>query len=124
VLDHEQHGPPNAELPDDIKRVAGGPALDDLAVFQTADHDPPELDLPATMAARQRRRRSLTMLAALFLEYCDRIAPDARPVPNSAFIGAVYAARELASDALDVEEHPDLLALGDDVGEWMADLFR
>jgi hypothetical protein len=24
----------------------------------------------------------------------------------------------------DAEEHPDLLALGDDVGEWMADLFR
>jgi hypothetical protein len=45
-------------------------------------------------------------------------------VPDSAFIGAVYAAPQLASDALDAEEHPDLLALGDDVGEWMADLFR
>jgi hypothetical protein len=28
------------------------------------------------------------------------------------------------SDALDAEEHPDLLALGDDVGKWMADPFR
>ena len=51
-------------------------------------------------------------------------AVAARHLPDSALIGAVYAARQLASDALDVEEHPDLLALGDDVGEWMADLFR
>jgi hypothetical protein len=29
----------------------------------------------------------------------------------------------LHGNYIDAEEHPDLLALGDDVGEWMADLF-
>jgi hypothetical protein len=37
-------------------------------------------------------------------------------LPWTAYIGVVYAARQLASDALDTAAEPDLVALGDDLG--------
>ena len=51
------------------------------------------------------------------------MAPGAG-LPRTAFIGVVYAARQLASDALDTEAEPDLNALGDDLQRWLQDLFR
>jgi hypothetical protein len=39
---------------------------------------------------------------------------------RSAYIGVVYTARQLASDALDEAAEPDLSALGD----WLTDLLR
>ncbi len=74
--------------------------------------------------ARERRRNALNGFAAYFRELGERVAPGGRPLPLSAFIGAVYAARQLASDALDTEDSPDLAALGDDLGVWLSDLFR
>ncbi len=74
--------------------------------------------------ARERRRNALNAFAAYFRELGDRVSPGAREVPLSAFIGAVYAARQLASDALDAEDSPDLEALAADLEIWMSDLFR
>ena len=51
-----------------------------------------------------------------------RRAPDV--LSPSAYIGVVYAARQLASDALDIDAEPDLVGLGDDMRPWLADLFR
>jgi hypothetical protein len=39
-------------------------------------------------------------------------------------VGAIYAARQLASDALDAEDPPDLEALAADLELWISDLFR
>ena len=62
--------------------------------------------------------------AAYFRELSERVSPGGRELPLSAFVGAVYAARQLASDALDAEPVPDLEALGEDLQIWMSDLFR
>ena len=45
-------------------------------------------------------------------------------LPWTAYIGVVYAARQLASDALDTAAEPDLAELGADLRVWIADLFR
>ncbi|MCW3068441.1 MAG: TetR/AcrR family transcriptional regulator [Solirubrobacterales bacterium] len=45
-------------------------------------------------------------------------------MPWSAYIAAVYAVRQLASDALDEQAEPDLVALGADLHIWLSDLFR
>jgi AcrR family transcriptional regulator len=74
--------------------------------------------------ARERRRNALNAFAAYFRELGERVSPGARELPLSAFIGAVYAARQLASDALDAEDSPDLEALAADLEIWMSDLFR
>jgi AcrR family transcriptional regulator len=69
--------------------------------------------------ARERRRDSLERFAAHLREVIGDAA-----LPDSAYLGVVYAARQLASDALDREPAPDLVALGDDLTTWVADLFR
>ena len=73
--------------------------------------------------ARERRRDALNLFAA-FLEEVTRRTLPSRSLPQTAFIGVVYAARQLASDALDTEADPDLEALGEDLQAWVADLFR
>ena len=78
-------------------------------------------------AARERRRSSLHLFAAYIREVVARTAPDGGPpdvLSPSAYIGVVYAARQLASDALDMDAEPDLVGLGDDMRPWLADLFR
>jgi AcrR family transcriptional regulator len=75
-------------------------------------------------SARARRRDSLTLFANFIREEDARAADDGQPSqPRSAYIGVVYAARQLASDALDVSAKPDLAALGDDLRIWITDLF-
>jgi AcrR family transcriptional regulator len=77
--------------------------------------------------ARARRRDALTLFATHIRERLARTAADGRPpaeLPWTAYIGVVYAARQLASDALDTAARPDLPALGADFQTWMADLFR
>jgi AcrR family transcriptional regulator len=75
-------------------------------------------------AARARRRESLILFAKFIREEDARAAEDGRPTrPWSAYIGVVYAARQLASDALDASTEPDLVALGAELRTWMADLF-
>jgi AcrR family transcriptional regulator len=74
--------------------------------------------------ARDRRRNALNAFAAYFRELSERVSPGARELPLSAFVGAIYAARQLASDALDAEDLPDLKALAADLDLWIPDLFR
>jgi AcrR family transcriptional regulator len=76
---------------------------------------------------RAQRRDSLKLFAAFIRDLLARAAPDGRPpadLPWTAYIGVVYATRQLASDALDEANEPDLVALGDDLKIWVADLFR
>ncbi|HEY1238005.1 MAG TPA: TetR/AcrR family transcriptional regulator [Solirubrobacterales bacterium] len=82
-----------------------------------------EIDAAGT-AARARRRDSLTLFAKFIREEDARASDDGQPSqPWSAYIGVVYAARQLASDALDASANPDLSALGEDLRVWMSDLF-
>jgi AcrR family transcriptional regulator len=75
-------------------------------------------------SARARRRDSLTLFAKFIREEDARASGDGQPSqPWSAYIGVVYAARQLASDALDTSAKPDLAALGDDLRTWISGLF-
>jgi AcrR family transcriptional regulator len=75
-------------------------------------------------SARARRRDSLTLFANFIREEDARASADGQPSqPWSAYIGVVYAARQLASDALDTSTKPDLAALGDDLRTWISGLF-
>jgi AcrR family transcriptional regulator len=72
--------------------------------------------------ARERRRNSLAQFASFIRQ---RIEPDQNTVlPWSAYLGVVYAARQLASDALETTPSPDLLALSTDIEQWLVDLYR
>jgi AcrR family transcriptional regulator len=74
--------------------------------------------------ARARRRESLHLFANFIREEEAQASPNGRPsLPWSAYIGVVYAARQLASDALDTSEKPDLAALGEDLQIWLSDPF-
>jgi AcrR family transcriptional regulator len=77
--------------------------------------------------ARERRRDSLKQFAALIREQLARTYPNGEPpatLTSSAYLGIVYAARQLASDALDETTEPDLISLGDNIEVWFSDLFR
>ena len=67
--------------------------------------------------ARGQRRDALTLFA-------QGIRARAPGLPWSAYIGVVYAVRQLASDALDGAGEPELAALGDDLRAWVGDVFR
>ncbi|CAB4916287.1 unannotated protein [freshwater metagenome] len=71
--------------------------------------------------ARERRRTSLTLLARYLQELAGGEDDD---LPWSAYLGGVYAVRQLAVDALDEEPRPDLSRLGADLRPWLEDLFR
>jgi hypothetical protein len=73
--------------------------------------------------ARQAAQASGAPTSRLPAELSESRQPRSRrPLANRS---AALSRKEVqtAPDALDAEEHPDLLALADDVGEWMADLF-
>jgi AcrR family transcriptional regulator len=75
--------------------------------------------------ARERRRVALVRFAEFLRAQRERLAavePDLRPLPPSTYIGVVYAARQIASDALDSEERPDLLGLVPELADWMSEL--
>jgi len=72
--------------------------------------------------ARDKRREALTGMAAVLKARRDEIWPDARDVALDAYIGAVYAIRQLASDALDERAEPDLLDLSRRAEPWIARL--
>ena len=78
-------------------------------------------------AARVRRREALTLFATYIRDRLARTTDDGQPpaeLPWTAYIGVVYAARQLASDALDTAAEPDLVALGVDLEVWVSDLAR
>jgi AcrR family transcriptional regulator len=73
--------------------------------------------------ARRRRRQALVGLAQFIRTERERIwSSRLAPIPMSAYIGAVYAVRQIASDALDEEPQPDLLALAPEVASWIGDM--
>jgi AcrR family transcriptional regulator len=79
----------------------------------------------AGAAARERRRAALMRFAQYIRTERARLwtGPGrVAPLPLSAFIGVVYAARQLACDALDLEPEPDLLALAPELTAWMTPL--
>jgi AcrR family transcriptional regulator len=73
--------------------------------------------------ARARRRAALNGIAEYLRKIAQRIAPDAE-LPWSAFIGLVYAERQLAADLLDTDPEPSFAELRADMGAWLADVFR
>lgn len=78
-------------------------------------------------AARKRRRESLELFADHLRALIQRVGPALGiPVdlPRTAYLGVVYAARQIASDALDDGGVPDFPALHAELLSWMSDLFR
>lgn len=77
--------------------------------------------------ARERRRHSLTRFAEFLQAAVEQSAPRRKPAPEltgSAYLGVVYAVRQLVSDALDNEAEPRLSLLSDNAEPWLIDLFR
>jgi AcrR family transcriptional regulator len=77
--------------------------------------------------ARERRREALTLFATYIRDRLAQTTEDGQPpaeLPWTAYIGVVYAARQLASDELDTAAEPDLTALGADLEVWISDLTR
>ncbi|MFI8287847.1 TetR/AcrR family transcriptional regulator [Streptomyces sp. NPDC085614] len=71
--------------------------------------------------ARRRRREALTVMAGFICVKREEWYPAAGgKVPLSAYIGAVYALRQIACDALDEQEQPDLLAMVPEVAAWVS----
>jgi AcrR family transcriptional regulator len=114
------------EVPDDDRHALVGGFLrayletlqQDLVVARAYQVEIDALGPPA----RARRRDALNLFAAYIR---DRLARSTEPVaelPWTAYIGVVYAARQLASDALDTAAEPDLVALGADLEVWVSDL--
>ncbi len=76
--------------------------------------------------ARERRKQSLTLFAEHIRQRdlgFQAQEGEQSELPFSAYLGVIYAARQLASDALD-EDQPDLAPLSLEFKEWMADVFR
>jgi AcrR family transcriptional regulator len=77
--------------------------------------------------ARWRRRESLVRFAQFLRAERERLgAGDAsyRPLPLSAYLGVVYAARQLACDALETQTRPSLPSLVPELAGWIGDLLR
>lgn len=72
--------------------------------------------------AREQRRAALAGLAALIRERREDAFPDAEPLPESAYVAAVYGVRQLVSDRLDEEASPDLASLVPEMSAWMSRL--
>jgi AcrR family transcriptional regulator len=62
--------------------------------------------------ARDQRRTALTGMARMLKEQRDLLWPGAEHVPLNAYVAAVYAIRQMASDELDVSDAPHLPAMG------------
>lgn len=69
--------------------------------------------------ARERRRQALNGMAVLLKARRDEVWPGAEDVPLSAYIGAVYAVRQLACDRVD-DDDPEVAGLNDEVQPWIA----
>jgi AcrR family transcriptional regulator len=77
--------------------------------------------------ARARRRQSLTLFAMFIQQAVVKSAQGGLVPPSltrSAYIGVVYAVRQLVSDAIESELNPNLKALNDDLAPWLNDIFR
>ncbi len=65
--------------------------------------------------ARQRRRQAVERLA----RFVRDLHGDTPGAPLSAYVGAIYALRQIASDALDSGDEPDLTALAPELTTWL-----
>jgi AcrR family transcriptional regulator len=77
--------------------------------------------------ARDRRQQALSQIAAVIAARhteLQREDPTVGPLPAEAFLGIVYATRQLACDALDRDPDPDLLALIPPLLQWIAATVR
>ena len=115
----------------DVDRTPRPAAIEQLlgAYLDTLESDPVvarayQVEIDALGApARARRRTALRGIAEYLRELAARIAPDAE-LPWSAFIGLVYAERQLAADILDTDPDPSFAELRADLGAWLSDVFR
>lgn len=75
--------------------------------------------------ARRKRRAALVRFAEFLRSERERLAqghPGVHPLPLSAYLGVVYAARQIASDALDAQKSPRLLEMVPELAGWMNEL--
>ena len=103
------------------------------AYLETLQHDPVvaramqiEMDA-AGKPARARRRRALKQIADVIAAKHAELRqedPSIGALPNEAFLGVVYAVRQLACDALEDDSEPDLLALVEPTLQWIAAAVR
>lgn len=72
--------------------------------------------------ARERRRTALLRFAEFLRTERERLAQADRglePLPGTAYLGVVYAVRQIASDSLEAERSPDLVGLVSELSEWV-----
>ena len=77
--------------------------------------------------ARERRREALKRFATFIRQQQQRLAaddPSLQLLPEETYLGAVYAARQIACDALDQRRTEDLLAIVLRMSAWMVASFR
>lgn len=92
----------------------------DLVVARAYHVEIDALGLPA----RRRRRDAMALFAQYIRQLAEAKIADV-DLPWTAYIGVVYAARQLVADTLDDAEEPDLHGeLGGDLEVWLNDLFR
>ena len=112
---------PDADWPAFIASVITGylgALQDDLVVARAMQI---EMDA-AGRPARTRRRAALSLLAAAIENRYTTLRasdPTLRPLPTEAYLGYVYAVRQLACDALEDEPDPNLLALLGPIVQWV-----
>ncbi|MGW6376098.1 TetR/AcrR family transcriptional regulator [Rhodococcus sp. NPDC055112] len=73
--------------------------------------------------ARVRRRTALVGIAQVLKSERERLWPEHPRPPLTAYIGAVYAVRQLASDVLDDPEGGYTSALAAEAGLWIEAMF-
>ena len=82
-----------------MKVVGGGPVLDDLAVLDAADHDPPDPDRPAAVVALGHPARGNALaLADLVLD------ADAQMLKTSWRARSVRSLADIAQDGLGLRD--------------------
>jgi AcrR family transcriptional regulator len=69
--------------------------------------------------ARKRRRAAIVQLAELIRDLRERRFPGSVGPPLTAYIGAVYALRQITSDALDERDKPALLSYAAELTDWL-----
>lgn len=75
--------------------------------------------------ARSRRRQAIEELARFMRDRRQQLLPaDSAEVPFSAYLGALYALRQLAADALEEHEHPELLCLLPEAVPWLSRMLQ
>jgi AcrR family transcriptional regulator len=123
VTDVDTAGKDRPQLVREILAAYLDTLQDDLVVARAYQV---EIDALGTVA-RHHRRDSLRLFATYIRELVAQRSPNEESpseLPWSAYIGVVYTARQLVSDALDEAPEPDLHTLVDELHTWLSDLFR